>query len=78
MSRTWTEFYNTEEELVADMLKCKSDEKKYNLYALVKGYAYVEGFKRYYAKNGKLTEKQMIQLKRLAGNIKYNVTGRDI
>lgn len=69
----WTEFYSTEQELIEDMLKTKSDVNKYPLYQIVKGYEFVEGFKRYYSKHNCLTEKQMTQLKRLAWSIHANV-----
>ena len=69
----WNEIYNNETELIEDMLKAKTDESKYRLGILVKGYAYIGGFQRYYKKNGKLTSKQMTQLKRLAYEIYKNV-----
>ena len=34
-----------------------------------KGYGYIQSFRKYYKKNGALTEKQMAQLKRIAINI---------
>lgn len=34
-----------------------------------KGYGYIQSFRKYYKKNGMLTEKQMAQLKRIAINI---------
>ncbi len=69
----WNELYNSEEELIQDMLKTKSDPNKYQSYELVKGYEYIESFKKYYKKNNKLTDKQMIQLKRLAPSIYSNL-----
>lgn len=69
----WTDFYNTEEELLRDMLLTLSDEKTTPYYKLVKGYGYIDSFKRYYAKNRCLTPKQMTQLKRLAGEVYKNV-----
>lgn len=39
----------------------------------MKEYEYIEGFKHYYAKYGVLTDKQMTQLKRLAGEVYKNV-----
>lgn len=68
----WTYFYNSEQELIEDMLKTKSNEKEYYYNQLVQGYMYIEGFKRYYAKNGTLTPKQMAQLKRLADAVYRN------
>lgn len=73
----WNEVYSSEEELVADMLKTKSDPKTVDYFQLVKGYVYVESFKRYYEKHGSLTDKQMTQLKRLAREVYINThTGR--
>ena len=67
--KKWNEIYNNEEELIKDMLKAKADEKKYRYGLLVKGYTYINSFQNYYKKNGKLTSKQMTQLKRLAYEI---------
>lgn len=69
----WTDFYKTEDELIADMLETKSDVNKYPYYRLVRGYEYIQGFKKYYEKNGCLTDKQLTQLKRLAEPIFRNV-----
>lgn len=71
----WTNFYNSEQELINDMLAAKSDVNSVPYYQLVKGYEYIDSFKKYYGKNHKLTEKQMVQLKRLAGEIFKNVHG---
>lgn len=60
----WSDLFDSEEELIHTMFKCKV--RGSNPYQLVKGYEYIESFQRYYAKNGRLTEKQMVQLKRLA------------
>ncbi len=69
----WNDFYATEEALIQDMFLTKSDVNKCRYYSLVKGYEYIESFKRYFRKNGRLTEKQMTQLKRLAGEVYKNV-----
>ena len=69
----WSEIYTTEQELIDDMMKTKSDVNTVPYHQLVRGYEYVESFKRYYQKNGCLTERQLRQLKRLAENIKNNV-----
>lgn len=68
----WNELYPTEKELIEDMLKTRSDANKYPYYTLVKGYEFINGFKKYYQKNGALTEKQMTQLKRLANEVHTN------
>lgn len=70
----WNELYKTEQELIDDMMKCKTQE--FNPLNNVKGYVYVDGFKKYYTNHGKLTEKQMTQLKRLASAIHFHVRGR--
>ena len=69
----WSDYYNSEEELIQDMLRTRSDVHTALYWQLVKGYEYIEGFKRYYTKYGVLTDKQMIQLKRLAGEVYKNV-----
>ena len=75
--KTWNDIYNNEQELLDDMMQTWSNINKvpykvsYN--ALVRGYEYIESFKRYYLKNGKLTDKQMTQLKRMASEIYKNV-----
>ena len=69
----WSDFYNSEQELIEDMLLCKSDEKSVPYFRLVKGYGFIESFKKYYRKNGYLTDKQMVQLKRLASEVYKNV-----
>lgn len=69
----WTDFYNSEGELIQDMLRTCSDAHTALYWQLVKGYEYIESFKRYYAKYGVLTDKQMTQLKRLAGEVYKNV-----
>lgn len=50
---TWTDFYDTEEELLSDMFRTKSNEKTDRCYywQLVKGYGYIDSFKRYYSKH---------------------------
>lgn len=69
----WNDYYNNETELINAMLQAKSDRQKFYPYQIVKGYTYIESFKKYYKKNGKLTEKQMTQLKRMAGEIYKNL-----
>ena len=73
MKSKWSDYYNSEEELIEDMMLCISDAKNNLYWKLVKGYEYIESFKKYYRKNGCLTEKQMTQVKRLAGEIHKNV-----
>lgn len=69
----WQKYYKTEQELINAMLQSKSNPENYQRYQLVKGYIYIESFKKYYQKNNKLTDKQMTQLKRMAGEIYKNI-----
>ena len=71
----WNEIYDTEEELIKDLFseKILTDEDTSLNYKICRGYKFIKGFRKYYKKNKTLTEKQMIQLKRLAGEIAYHV-----
>lgn len=71
----WDEIYDTEEELIKDLFSDKilTDEDTSFTYKICKGYEFIKGFRKYYKKNQTLTEKQMTQLKRLAGEIAYHV-----
>ena len=70
----WNDIYEDEKSLIFDMFRTISDaSKSINYSRLVKGYQYINSFKAYYNKYGKLTDKQMQQLKRLAGSVAYNV-----
>jgi len=51
----------------------KNKKSAWQYSRLVKGYQYIDSFKAYYNKYGKLTDKQRTQLKRLAVSIAYNV-----
>lgn len=73
MNKKWTDFYENEQALIDDMMLTCSNENTAYYHLLVKGYVYIESFKKYYQKNGCLTEKQMTQLKRLAGEVYKNV-----
>lgn len=68
----WDEIYDSEAELIRDMQSAKLILNGTSP-RVCKGYAYIEGFRRYYEKNGKLTDKQMTQLKRLASSIAYSI-----
>lgn len=67
---SWYDIYDSEEELIRDML-----DERLILYPfdpnVVRGYAYINSFRRFYMKNGFLTTKQMSQLKRLATSIAF-------
>ena len=69
----WYELYTSEDALIKDMLLTKSDPKTEAYGQLVRGYEYINGFKKYYKEHGTLTDKQMTQLKRLASSIYNNV-----
>ena len=69
----WTDYYNTEQELIDDILRTRSNPGSAYYYQLVKGYEYIDSFKKYYKTHGNLTERQMTQLKRLAPEIYKNV-----
>ena len=69
----WDRLYDNEAELIADMFNEKIIVDGYNVYKMCKGYEYIKSFRRYYEKNGSLTEKQMTQLKRLAAEIAYHI-----
>ena len=69
----WNEIYDSEEELIKDMMNCHADENSGEYWKLVKGYVYIASFQKYYTKHGALTEKQMTQLKRLAKEVYKNV-----
>lgn len=63
---SWDKLFDSEEELVEAMMECPVDTKSREHGVVPKGYEYIAGFQRYYAKNRCLTDKQMTQLKRLA------------
>ena len=71
-SLSWNSIYDTEEELINDMFSEKviTEGMAYNLCS---GYEYIKGFRKYFSKNGELTEKQIKQLKRLAAEIAFCV-----
>ena len=53
--------------------KILTDEDTSLSYKWCKGYEYIKGFRKYYQKNKTLTEKQMLQLKRLAFEIAFRI-----
>lgn len=68
--KKWFEYYSNEQELIDDMMLTCTEG---TYWKLCRGYEYLRGFKKYYQKNGYLTERQMTQLKRLAGEVYRNV-----
>lgn len=71
----WDSIYDDETELLQALFNPKvyTSKDKVPMTKWCKGYVYIEGFRKYYDKNGRLTEKQMTQLKRLAGEIAYQI-----
>lgn len=71
----WNEIYDTEDELIKDLFseKVLTDEDTSLQYKICKGYEFIKGLRKYYQKNGIFTEKQIMQLKRLASEIAYHV-----
>lgn len=71
----WNDIFDTEQELIKALFSKKvyTDEDNVPMHKWCKGYVYVKGFRKYYSKHGKLTDKQMTQLKRLAGEIAYHI-----
>lgn len=67
----WNEIYDSEEELINDMFSEKVKTSNTYYYNLCKGYEFINGFRKYYSQHGCLTEKQMVQLKRLASEIAF-------
>ena len=73
MKKTWTDFYNNEQELIDDMMLTYTNDMTSEFWKVCKGYVYLNSFKHYYTQKGYLTEKQMTQLKRLAPEVYKNV-----
>jgi hypothetical protein len=71
----WDMIFDNEEELLDALFNSKiyTDEDDVYMYKWCRGYGFIKGFRKYYRKHGKLTDKQMIQLKRLACELAYNI-----
>ena len=71
----WDSIFDTEEELIQALFheKVYTNDDRVPMFKWCKGYEYIKGFRKYYNKNGKLTDKQMTQLKRLASEIAYHI-----
>lgn len=67
-STKWNQIYDSEEELINDLLLSEKYEQRYT-----KGYVYLESFKKRVELGKGLTDKQMTQLKRLAKEVYTNV-----
>lgn len=73
----WNDIYDTEAELINDMFHEKIKVDNEPLYQRCRGYEYIRGFRKYYQRNGNLTDKQMMQLKRLSTEIAWNIYVRN-
>lgn len=73
----WDSIFDTEQELIEAMFHEKVYTDTYEdgvpYCQLCKGYEYIKSFRKYYTKNGRLTDNQMRQLKRLAVQIAYSI-----
>lgn len=69
----WDYIFDTEEELIRAMFhpKVYTDEDRVPMHMWCKGYEYIKSFRKYYRLHACLTDKQMIQLKRLAVEIAF-------
>lgn len=72
----WNDIYDTEEELIQDMLRvCAGDLLP--TYKQPSGYMYIESFKQQYMLKGRLSDKQMYVLKKLAPEIAYDLYAKN-
>lgn len=65
---SWKDVYKSEKELVEDLKKIDIDKYKAN--TMLKGYVYIDSFKKQLDNNKTLTSKQLTQTKRLSKYIK--------
>lgn len=75
---SWDKLFDSEEELVEAMMGCPVERTASRHGLVPKGYEYIAGFQRYYAKNRCLTDKQMTQLKRLAKSVYVGIKGMNV
>lgn len=75
---SWDKLFDSEAELVEAMMNCPSERTNSRHGLVPTGYGYIASFKRYYAKNGCLTDKQMTQLKRLAKSVYVGFRGMNV
>ena len=68
----WNEIYDTKEEIIEDMNRILIDKNK-PVYMLPKGYEYISSFQRQLDNGKELTDKQLVQLTRLASSIAYHI-----
>lgn len=74
----WYDFYDSEDELILDMLRCVSNEKLLYSYQMPRGYEYLNSFKKSYCADKYLSSKQMWVLKtRLFTELLYHLYVKD-
>lgn len=66
----WNEIFEDENDLIEALKTIKIVEKAFNP---TMGYAYLSSFQKRVLSGNKLTEKQMVQLKRLASSVAYEI-----
>ena len=69
---SWNEIYDSEQELIDDLMKVNASTAQPS-YKIPMGYVYIDGFQNRISKGLPLTDKQMLQLKRLASSIAFNL-----
>ncbi len=69
----WNEIFDSEQELIEAMFNEKVAVENAPMYLMCRGYEYIKSFRRYYEKNGCLTNKQITHLKRLGLQIAYRI-----
>lgn len=70
---SWGMIFDTEQELIDAMFHKNVHTDGVPYYKLCRGYEYIKSFKRYYKRHNTLTQKQLVQLKRLASEIAYHI-----
>lgn len=55
----WKDFYDSESELILDLLRCVANERILYSYQMPRGYEYINSFKKFYCQYKYLTNKQM-------------------
>lgn len=68
----WDKIYSSEKEMIEELkqLYIPTDEEWYGISPLYKGYKYIHSFARQVQSGKTLTDKQIVQMKRLALEIK--------
>ena len=71
ISLKWTDIYDTEQEIIDDMMQLDANPDNKPMHKLVRGYEFIQSFQRRLEKGIELSDKQIVQLKRLAPSIAY-------